>query len=43
VPLIVDEDRKGTADKLKRMNGVLFPGGDGNYSSFGRFVFDTVK
>ena len=43
VPLIVNEDRKLTADKLRRMNGVLFPGGDGNYSSFGRFVFDTVK
>jgi len=43
VPLIVDEPRDVTADKLKRMNGVLFPGGDGNYSSFGRFVFDTVK
>jgi gamma-glutamyl hydrolase len=43
VPLIVDEDRNATLDKLKRMNGVLFPGGDGNYSSFGRFVFDTVK
>ncbi len=43
VPLIVDEPRQVTVDKLRRMNGVLFPGGDGNYSSYGRFVFDTIK
>ncbi len=43
VPIIPDEPRNVTLSKVKRMNGVLFPGGDGNYSSTGRFVFNTIK
>jgi len=30
-------------DKLSKLNGVLFPGGDGDYLEFGRFVFNKIK
>ncbi len=32
-----------TQDKLSRLNGVLFPGGDGDYLDFGRQVFEEIK
>ena len=43
VPLIVNEPRNVTIDKLSRLNGVLMPGGDGDYLEYGRFIFDTIK
>lgn len=42
VPLIRDESHDVTLEKLSRLDGVLFPGGDGNYSDYGRFVYNKV-
>jgi gamma-glutamyl hydrolase len=43
VPLNRDEDHDVTLKKLKRLNGVLMPGGEGNYHDYGRYIFDRVK
>jgi gamma-glutamyl hydrolase len=43
VPLVRDEDREVTKKKLKGLNGVLMPGGDGNYHDYGKFVFEQVR
>jgi len=40
VPLILNEDEDVTMKKLDSLNGVLFPGGDGGYYSYGEFVFN---
>lgn len=32
-----------TLDKLSRVNGVVFPGGDGDYLDYGRFVFNAIR
>jgi len=36
VPLIRDDPWEVTLEKLGKINGVLYPGGDGNYSVFGK-------
>ena len=43
VPLVVGESKEVTLEKLSKLNGVLFPGGDGDYLEFGRFIFETIK
>jgi gamma-glutamyl hydrolase len=43
VPLINGEPEDVTIEKLKKVNGVLFPGGDGDYLEYGRFVFKAIK
>jgi len=43
VPIIVGEPWQVTMDKLSKMNGVIFPGGDGDYLEFGRKLFWTIK
>lgn len=43
VPLIVGESEEITLAKLKKLNGVLFPGGDGDYLEYGRFIYNTIK
>ena len=43
VPLVVGEPKEVTLDKLSKLNGVLFPGGDGDYFEYGRFIFETIK
>lgn len=43
VPLIVGEPREVTLEKLSKLNGVLFPGGGGDYLEYGRFIFETIK
>jgi gamma-glutamyl hydrolase len=40
VPLVLGEPREVTLEKLSKLNGVLFPGGDGDYLEFGRFIFE---
>jgi len=35
IPLIATESEAVTLDKLSRVNGVLFPGGDGDYLAYG--------
>lgn len=42
VPLIRDDPEEVTLEKLSKLDGVLYPGGDGNYTNFGRFVFEKV-
>jgi gamma-glutamyl hydrolase len=40
IPLINGEDQNVTIEKLSKVNGVLFPGGDGDYLEYGRFVYE---
>lgn len=35
VPLIKGETQQQTFDKLSKLNGVVFPGGAGNYRDYG--------
>jgi len=43
VPLIMNEMRDVTMDKLSKVNGVLMPGGDGDYLDYGQILYDQVK
>jgi gamma-glutamyl hydrolase len=43
VPLIVTEDQSVTIEKLSHLNAVLMPGGDGDYLTYGNFVYDKIK
>ncbi len=43
VPLVNGASEAETRATLSGLNGVLFPGGDGNYSAYGRLVFNLVK
>lgn len=42
VPLVKTDSDAITLSKLEKLNGVLFPGGDGEYFDFGKKVFDQV-
>ena len=42
VPLIMGEPFEETYSKLIRMNGILFPGGGGDYISFGRSMYEYI-
>jgi hypothetical protein len=42
VPLIRDDPEEVNLDKLNRISGVLYPGGDGNYNDIGRFVYNKA-
>jgi gamma-glutamyl hydrolase len=43
VPLIWNEDWSITKDKLEKINGVLFPGGAGDYVDYGRTIIEQLK
>lgn len=43
VPLIWNEDWSITEEKLSKINGVLFPGGAGDYVDYGRKIIDQLK
>jgi gamma-glutamyl hydrolase len=43
IPLIVGEPESVTMDKLSKINGILYPGGDGDYLEFGRNLFWKIK
>lgn len=43
VPLIVGEPEDVTLSKLKKLNGVFMPGGDGDYVEYGRFIYNKIK
>mgnify|MGYP002631581910 CR=1 FL=1 len=43
VPILYSESDEITLEKLKGLNGVLFPGGAGDYLHKGKFVLDQVK
>jgi gamma-glutamyl hydrolase len=40
VPIIWGEPENVTLDKLSKLDGVLFPGGDGDDYDIGKLVFD---
>ena len=40
VPLIHGEDWDTTLAKLQKINGVLFPGGTGDYDAFGKQIIN---
>ena len=40
VPLINEEDPEITEQKVKKLNGVLFPGGGGDNLAMGKRVFE---
>lgn len=43
VPIDINDPREVTIEKLKKINGVFFPGGSGDYYEYGKFVYQTVK
>ena len=42
VPIINEEDESTTLNKLKHLDGVLYPGGGADYYNKGKYVFDWV-
>jgi gamma-glutamyl hydrolase len=42
VPLILGEPLENTMDKLSKIDGVLFPGGSGDYYEFGKPIWDEI-
>lgn len=42
VPLIWDEPEEVTMEKLSKLNGVLFPGGGGDYLEYGRTIMNKL-
>jgi anthranilate/para-aminobenzoate synthase component II len=43
VPLIVNETMEVSFEKLKKLNGVVMPGGDGDYQDYGGFLYEYIK
>jgi len=39
VPIIMTDDQSVTDDKLSKLNGVLFPGGAGDYLEIGDYIY----
>lgn len=42
VPIIMYEDWDVTESKLRSLNGLVFPGGDGDYLDWGAPMFDLI-
>lgn len=42
VPIIYGEDKQTVLDKVAHLDGVLFPGGDGDDYDLGKIVFDEI-
>jgi gamma-glutamyl hydrolase len=42
VPLIWNEPEDVTMEKLSKLNGVLFPGGAGDYVEYGRNIINQL-
>ena len=40
VPIIYDETKESIDDKLSKLDGILFPGGDGDNYDLGYYVFE---
>lgn len=43
VPILMNESDEVTLKKLKAINGVIFPGGNGDYMAKGKFILQKVK
>lgn len=42
VPIVYGEDQSVTDDKLSKINGVLFPGGNGDYLEIGDHIYTSL-
>lgn len=42
VPILSTDSESVVADKLSKVNGVLFPGGDGDYLEVGKIIYDSL-
>ena len=42
VPLIMTDDNSVTDEKLSKINGVLFPGGGGDYKEIGDYIYKSL-
>ena len=42
VPIVYNETEDVTMEKMKHLNGVVLPGGNGDYLELGKRVFDEV-
>uniref|UniRef100_A0A7S3CJB2 folate gamma-glutamyl hydrolase n=1 Tax=Strombidium rassoulzadegani TaxID=1082188 RepID=A0A7S3CJB2_9SPIT len=42
IPLVFDEPEQVTLDKLSKINGVLLPGGGGDYMDIGKLIHETI-
>ena len=42
VPLVLNEPEEITMSKLSQLNGVIFPGGDGDYVEYGRKIMNKL-
>ena len=43
VPITSEESLESVADKLSKLNGVVLPGGGGDYNTTAEFIFNKVK
>lgn len=43
VPLVMGEPQTTTDDKIAGLNGVVFPGGAGNYRDYGEYIINELK
>jgi len=43
VPIIYGESKEIVMDKVSKLNGILFPGGAGDYIEIGKMIFEEVK
>lgn len=43
VPIIYDQSFEEIKEQLSHIDGVLFPGGDGQYQEMGGLIFDEIK
>ena len=42
VPLVLGESEKITMDKISKLDGVLFPGGGGDYVDYGSKIIQKI-
>ena len=42
IPLVPSDSWADTEDKVSRLNGVLFPGGDGDYLEIGDHIYKSL-
>ena len=42
VPIILEDDISVNDEKLKKLNGILFPGGAGNYRDLGDHIYQAL-
>ena len=40
VPIFLEDDHTVVKEKLSKLNGILFPGGAGNYKDQGYYIYD---